>query len=172
MQQREIWYQKARDLALISDGIASIDEQTAWKNYKFYRNKVNNKKKYDETDFKRKKLEENIDSPEKTWKSAKSFMNWKSSGTPSQIEVANKLITKASLIAEVMNNFFVDKVKQIRNSMGNAGLQLSSCLEIMAGKSCKLDLAHVTEEKVRKTLSSLTNSKSLAIDELFYQVSC
>ena len=48
MQQREMWYQRARDLALISDGIASIDEQTAWKNYKFYRNKVNNKKKYDE----------------------------------------------------------------------------------------------------------------------------
>ena len=166
MQQREMWYQRARDLALISDGIACIDEQTAWKNYKFYRNKVNNKKKYDETDFKRKKLEENIDSPEKTWKSAKSFMNWKSSGTPSQIEVGNKLITKAYLIAEVMNNFFVDKVKQIRNSMGHAGLQLSSCLKIMAGKSCKLDLAHVTEEKVRKTLSSLTNSKSLAIDEL------
>ena len=93
-------------------------------------------------------------------------MNWESSGTPTQVEVGNKLITKAHLIAEVMNNFFVDKVKQIRNSMGSAGLQLSSCLKIMAGKSCKLDLAHVTEEKVRKTLCSLTNSKSLAIDEL------
>ena len=65
-----------------------------------------------------------------------------------------------------MNNFFVEKVKLIRNSMGHVGLQLASCVKIMAGKSCKLDLAHVTEEKVRKTLSSLTNSKSLAIDEL------
>ena len=50
--------------------------------------------------------------------------------------------------------------------MGNIAWELASCINIMAGKTCKLGLAHVTEDKVRILLRSLSNSKSIAIDEL------
>ena len=113
MIERDRWKQRARDLSLISHGITTEEERSAWNQFKVFRNKVNNKKKYDERDFKREKLEENIGCPDKTWKTAKSFMNWKSTGTPAQIEVDGLLVTKAKLIAEHMNNFFINKINTV-----------------------------------------------------------
>ena len=46
-------------------------------NFKYYRNQINNKKKSDENNYKRKLFEENKSSPELTWNIAKTFMNWK-----------------------------------------------------------------------------------------------
>ena len=93
-------------------------------------------------------------------------MNWKSTGTPTQIEVDNVLITSAGKIAEIMNTFFIEKVSLIRRGMKNLLPDFTSCNRIMEGKNCKLGLSHVSEEKVRKLISSLSNSRSLATDEM------
>ena len=93
-------------------------------------------------------------------------MNWKSTGTPSQIEVNGQLITKARLIAEHMNTFFIDKVNTIRRGMEAVNFELSSCIQIMSGKTCKLEMHHVTQHQVKLLVCSLSNSKSLALDEL------
>ena len=61
MIQRDAWKQKAKDLAIMSNGITTAEEREAWDSFKYFRNKINNKKKYDERDFKKKKFEENID---------------------------------------------------------------------------------------------------------------
>ena len=100
------------------------------------------------------------------WKTAKNFMNWKSPGTPSQIEVNNSLITSAALIATHMNQFFIDKVRLIRASMGQVVTNLGHCKKIMENKRCGLRLHHVSEQKVLKIIKSLSNSRSLATDEL------
>ena len=73
-------------------------------------------------------------------------MNWKSTGTPHQIEVEGRLITKASLIAEYMNNFFIDKVQAIRHAMGQTVENLSTCVKIMTNRNIKLSFHHVTVE--------------------------
>ena len=99
MAERDKWKQKAKDLAVTANGRGSEEEKQAWDNFKKYRNKVNNKKRYDEIEFKRKKLEENIDHPNKTWGTAKKFMNWKGKSTPSQLEAGGVLLTKAKQIA-------------------------------------------------------------------------
>ena len=93
-------------------------------------------------------------------------MNWKSPGTPTQIEINNRLITSAGLIATNMNQFFIDKVRLIRASMGQVVTNMGQCMKIMENKRCVLGLQHVYVEKVRKLLSGLSNSKSLATDEL------
>ena len=166
MKQRDMWKQRAKDLAITSPGNTSDRQREAWDQFKFYRNKVNNKKKFDENNYKREKFEEVKDSPADIWKCAKTFMNWKSTGTPSQIVVNNILVTKASVIAEYMNQFFIDKVRNIRIGMRNVAWGVASCLPIMAGKNCKLGLSHVSEDKVKKLIKGLSSSKSLAIDEL------
>ena len=68
MHHRDIWKQRAKELSAASPGVATIEQQEAWQQFKYYRNKVNNRKKYDEIKFKKEKLEEVKDSPEKTWK--------------------------------------------------------------------------------------------------------
>ena len=46
-------------------------------------------------------------------------MNWKSQRSPSQLEINGKLVTKAIEIAKHVNEFFIAKVKRIRDTIVN-----------------------------------------------------
>ena len=96
-------------------------------------------------------------------------MDWEDSGGPpsqSQLSVNNMLITKASLNARDMNQFFIEKVQTIRNGIQYLPNFFLKCKEIMRNKTCKLGLKHVSVAKVNKLLKSLKNSRSSSIDEL------
>ena len=167
MMQRDQFKQKAKELALRDNGRGVSEEQMlAWGKYKNLRNKINNQKKNEERNFKSTKISEDLESPEKVWKTAKSFMGWKSTGTPDQLEVEGKLETKPSTIATLMNDFFIDKVQTIRDGLRQVPENLRECLNLMEGKSCKLGLRHVTVDTVNKLLKKLKNSRSTGVDEL------
>ena len=94
-------------------------------------------------------------------------MDWvSSSGPPNQLNIAGKLVTKASEIAGHMNSFFMNKVKLIRNGITYIPNTFIKCFEIMQNKNCKLAMHHVTVAKVNKLLKKLKNTKSTSIDEL------
>ena len=82
-------------------------------------------------------------------------MEWKTTGTPKQLEIENSLVTKAGQIARHMNNFFINKVRNIRSNLTRAAENLTVCENIMEGKECSLSLNHVTVEKVKKLLKEL-----------------
>ena len=113
MKQRDLWKQRAKQLAELSE-VACPVQIHAWGQYKQLRNQVNNRKKTDERAYKSQKVSEVADSPDLVWKKAKNFMGWKSQGVPAQIKVGNDLITSAKKIANLLNNFFVNKVETIR----------------------------------------------------------
>ena len=122
---------------------------------------------FEENNFKSKKLQENLDSPITTWKTAKSFMNWTdSAGPPCHLSIAGRLVTKASKVASEMNSFFINKVKLIRENMRQMVCNLGPCRKIMEKKNCQLRLQFVTVEEVKKLILSLSNSRSTVIDEL------
>ena len=128
---------------------------------------MNKRKKFEEKEFKSEKICKNLDSPSKTWQTAKDFMDWEESGgPPTQLSIGNQLITKASVIASEMNQFFIQKVQIIRNGIQHLPNLFSQCKNIMRDKKCKLDLKHVPISKVNKLLKNLKNSRSTAIDEL------
>ena len=144
MVQRDNLKQVAKDLAIRDQGgPASEEQKSAWDIFKKTRNRVTNAKRNDEKSFKSTKISGDLDNPEKVWKTAKSFMGWTATGTPSQIEVGNKLETKPSRIAEVMNDFFIDKVITIRNGLKNVPENLTECWKLMRGKKCKMGFSHV-----------------------------
>ena len=93
-------------------------------------------------------------------------MGWKSKGTPSQLNIANKLVTSAKLIAQSMNEFFINKVRIIREGMESVPFNFNKVNEIMMNKNCRMKLSHVSLLKVKKILKSLSNSRSTGIDEL------
>ena len=93
-------------------------------------------------------------------------MNWKSQGSPSQLEINGKLETKSHNIAKNVNEFFTTKVKTVRESIEDIPPNFSTCQDIMSEKACTLSLSHVTLGKVTKLLKSLKPSKSTSIDEL------
>ena len=166
MKQRDAWKLKAKEIAVANHGQPSEEQSLAWNEYKKVRNKINNKKRFEEANYKREVIIKDIDDPAKVWGSTKRFMNWKTQGTPTQIVVDNQLITSARLIAELMNQFFMNKVMLIRAGMGQVVTNLAHCLKIMEGKECKLNMQHTTVLKVRVLLTSLSNSRSTALDEL------
>ena len=165
MKQRDLWKQAAKDLAAVS-AVASQEQIDAWGHYRKYRNKINNRKKFEEKQYKSEKMAELADSPDIVWKSAKTFMGWKSQGTPNQLVVDNVLITSAKKIAQFMNEFFIEKVEKIRAGMEAATFSVEKVKEIMFGKTCKMKLVHVDVLKVKKILKSLSSSRSTGIDEL------
>ena len=165
MKQRDLWKQKAKDLALLSQVVCPA-QINAWNQYKTFRNQVNNRKKYEEKEFKTAKMGEVADSPDLVWKSAKCFMGWKHQGTPTQINIGNKLVTSAKLIAQTMNEFFLNKVQTIRAGMQYVACNMDKVHGIMSNKRCKMKINHETVSKVKKMLKSLSNSRSTGIDEL------
>ena len=165
MRQRDLWKERAKSLARQSS-VVGPDQIAAWAEYKKYRNKVNNKKKNEETMYKSEKFEEIQDSTEIVWKTAKSFMGWKSSGTPTQIKINNKLITSPKKIAQKMNEYFLEKVDKIRASMPDSEMWTSKIKSKMENRTTELNFRHVTVQKVRKLLKSLSSSRSTGVDEL------
>ena len=166
MKERDNWKQKLKEIKIYSNGIHTHAQEYANCRYKFYRNKINNMKKYDENNYKKKIFEENKHSAQLTWKISKKFMNWKSSGSPHQILSNNIIEKKAFQVAEIVNNFFHDKVQIIRNSIPHILWTPDSCKNIMEGKNCRLNLQFPTQKEVLNVLKNLSNSKCSAIDGL------
>ena len=82
--------------------------------YRKLRNRINNAKKVDENVYKKGKVDENLDNIASLWGTVKNFMNWKSTGSPSQISKNNVLYKKANEVAEIMNEYFVDKILKLK----------------------------------------------------------
>ena len=165
MIQRDSWKERAKNLAILSS-VVGPDQIAAWGEYKKCRNKINNRKKKEEINYKSGKMAETYDSPDLVWKTAKSFMGWKSTGTPTQLKVDNQLITSAKKIAQLMNEYFLNKVDRIRAGMPAAAFDTSKIRDFMLNKTCKLSFKNVTVLKVKKLLKSLSNSRSTGVDEL------
>ena len=166
MKERDCWKAKAKELASLDQGQVSEDQKVAWGEYKRLRNRINNTKGMEEEIFKKEKIKENIGDTAKVWRDTKMFMGWKTVGTPAQLEEQGQLITSAAAISKLMNQFFVEKVKQIRQKMARVVINLSHCMHIMEEKDCKLDLSHITVGKVSNMLRNLSSSRSTALDEL------
>ena len=170
MKKRDKLKQEAKTMALI-DGVAVSAAQTSlWHEYRKIRNKVNNRTKFEEISYKKEKVKTCQQSSSMTWNLAKKFMNWESGGPPTQLEVQGQfgihLISKAQDIAHVMNQYFVEKVQTIKNSLNNVPLDLSCCIQIMRGRYLSLSLIYVSVKKVRQLLSSLKSKTSTSVDEL------
>ena len=115
--------------------------------FKKVRNKINNQKKSEEYRYKVERIETNINSPEKTWQTAKEFMGWKQQGAPEQLQVNGNLVTKPQTIATYMNQYFLEKVNNIRNNLQKSECDISICQNIMSGKKCQLSLKYVSLRK-------------------------
>ena len=93
-------------------------------------------------------------------------MNWKRSGTPTQILVNNILYRKAKDVAKYMNEYFITKVSNLRNTFNRRNPNHKHCRKFMGKKKCTLDIGFVTEKQVKRSLKNLKSSKCVAVDEL------
>ena len=96
-----------RDLAQkIAAESKTVDD---WNSFKRLRNRVNKILKNEKRNWQRQKFnkcEEENDSKQ-MWKNIKSWLNWTTSGVPTQLFYNGKLENRPSSLANCMNDFFI-----------------------------------------------------------------
>ena len=141
--------------------------ESDWTLFKRLRNKVNSilrseKKKWQRSKF--KQCEEENDSRQ-SWKNVKSWLNWTTSGAPTQLFFNGMLLNRPRELAECMNSFFIWKVKNlIENLEPSNSDPLSNLRQLMSNRKCAFKLQPVHPDKVEKMISELKNSGSVGLD--------
>ena len=88
-----------------------------WNKFKKARNEITGKLRLDKETWKRKSLENCGNDSARMWKSVLGWLNWSNSGTPAKLFANGKLETSPKIMASVMNNYYIDKIKAIRTSL-------------------------------------------------------
>ena len=95
------------------------------------------------------------------------MFNWKTNGSPSQLFYKGKLISKPQELAEAQNNYFLEKIRLIRENLPAAVTDpLSTLRNLMQGRQCSFSLATVHPDEVAKILENLSNSSSFGLDTI------
>ena len=144
----------------------SQEEINAWNQFKSLRNKINNLKKNEVYKYKKQVLANCDGDSKQTWNSIKGFMDWKGPESPHQLVVDNKVYKKAGEVANLLNEFFINKVKCLRDKFQCQNVNLEGCQKAMNSKRCSLSLSFVSVFQVKKVLRNLKSSKAVAIDGL------
>ena len=157
MAERDIAQKKAAETKYEED----------WKLFRRLRNKVNSLLKNEKQNWQRSKFkqcEEENDSRQ-IWKNVKSWLNWTTSGAPTQLFYNGRLETRRIGLAECMNMFFIDKVRNLQSNLGHSGANpLNNLQRLMANRKCTFKLNPVHPDTVDKLISNLRNSGSSGLD--------
>ena len=138
-----------------------------YSNYKTLRNKVTSSLRQDKTKWQKQKLESCNNDPGKLWKNILGWLNWCSSGSPSKLYYAGQMVTSPARLAEIMNNFFVNKIETIRQGLPRqTDDPLRTLKHIMRNNNSEFSLSCVHPDEVRKIILSLKNSKSCGVDTI------
>ena len=135
--------------------------------FKKIRNKVTENLKNDKIQWQKKKLKNCDNDPGKIWKNILGWLNWSSSGSPSKLYHAGQIVTSPAKLANIMNNFFVDKIARIRQKLPPPSDDpLRTLKNIMKDSSTQFTLASVHPDTVRKIIVGLKNSKACGVDNI------
>ena len=148
-----------------------------WKSYKLLRNKVNQFIKNEKRNWQKSKFRlcESESDSKQIWKNVKSWLNWTTSGAPTQLFHKGKLENSPKNLAECMNTYFIDKINNLINDMpATEEDPLANLRKLMSGRNRTLKfkpdrnrtfkLKPVHPETVNKLISNLKNSGSVGLD--------
>ena len=144
-------------------------EAEEWRLYRNIRHQKNRAVKQDELDWQRAKLWSK-NNPSDMWKTAKSILGWSCSGPPTQLYHQGECITSPKGLATTMNNYFLDKIKKLRDSIPQTNSDpLAKMRESMGGRTCNFSFKPVSEKEVCNIIAGLRSSKATGLDYIDVQ---
>ena len=156
---------KERDLA--QKRASETENVEDWEQYRRMRNTINNTIRKEKKEWKEAKLKSCGDDTGTVWKNIKTWLGWSSGGPPSKLVENGSIFTKPKDLAKIMNNYFVSKVKNLRENLPpNQGDPLSLLRRIMANRKCSFKLKCVHPDTVSKIISKMRSSSSCGLDHL------
>ena len=155
---------RARDYAQSRANITkNVEDMNA---YKRLRNEVVSRLRREKHIWKESRIQENMHNPGNLWKNILGWLNWKSTGAPTEIIYNGVLERKPSRVATCMNDFFVHKIESI---VQNLPVPSSDPLVILRSRNLShlpFTIKPVHPDNVKGILLSLRNSKAVGIDFL------
>ena len=153
-----------RDLAQKRASRTGLRED--WIEFKKLRNRINGKLKQEKKSWQSKRLE-NCSSTSDIWRSVKSWLGWNTPGPPSQLVINGELKNKPKDLADCMNSFFVNKVKDLRRSIPPCRKDpLESVRNLMRDRTCTFSLKTVHPDVVSKIIKDMKSSKTCGVDNI------
>ena len=144
---------------------ASTRNSDDWRAYKSLRNNATAKMRGEKKTWERHKLNNKEHSSSSLWQNVKSWLNWGNSGPPSKLFHNGNMITKPARLATTMNEFFISKVKTLRENIPAAVSDpLKKLREVLRERKCVFSMRPVPPSEVSKIISCLKNSKSTGMD--------
>ena len=120
-----------------------------------------------EENWRKKRVEKHSRNPRKSWRQLKEWIGWTGGGAPKQLIYADGSITNSpKKIADMMVNYYSQKVKNIQKENPCSGDPLERVREMMRGKECVFKLREVTEEEVSGAVRRMKNSSALGADKI------
>ena len=137
------------------------------KEFKKLRNKVTSNLRNDKINWQKNKLSSCNNDCGKLWKNILGWLNWCSSGSPTKLYYLGQIVTSPSKLAEIMNNFFVDKVTKICQELPiRTEDPLKTLKEIVRNRSTTFSMKCVHPDSVKEIILGLKNSKSCGVDNI------
>ena len=120
--------------------------------------------KNDKLLWKEQKLENCNNDSGKLWKNILGWLNWCSSGSPTKLYHAGQIVASPARLADIMNNFFVNKISTIRKGLPDpTDDPLRTLQHMMKDRTSVFSLSCVHPEAVRKIILGLKNSNSCGV---------
>ena len=137
------------------------------KEFKRLRNEVTKKLKSDKIQWQQKKLNKCNNDSGKLWKNILGWVDWCSSGSPTKLYHNGQIVTAPTKLAEIMNSFFINKVKDICQKLPTQTQDpLVTLQNIMKDKSSVFSLSCVHPDTVKNIILGLKNSKASGVDNI------
>ena len=152
---------KERDAAQLTAATTQLKDD--WDRYKRLRNDLSVVKKKEKLAWKQQKLDSCEESGDygKLWKNVFGWLNWSSASSPTRLSLNGVLETSPSRMAELQNQYYINKVKTIRQNMpAQKKDPLETLRHRMQGRSQTFTPAPVTPDQIEKIISNLKNSKA------------
>ena len=141
------------------------DNPEDWRSFRSLRNLVTSRSRDDKRKWEKMKLDPSENNCTDIWSTVRGWLGWGNTGTPSQIFWEGKLVSSPRGLSTTMNDFFLEKIKRLRNSIPEPTADpLLRMRQAMTGRQCRFELNPVNESQVLKLMRGMKNSSATGID--------
>ena len=154
---------KDRDAAQAT--AAETRDPDDWRQYKNLRNSATSRMRAEKKAWEQQKLDNTQHSSSTLWQNVKSWLNWGDSGPPNKLFHNGVIISKPARIATVMNEYFINKVLQLRERIpAVASDPMATLRGVLSNRQCTFQLRPVSPVEVKEIITKLKNTKSTGMD--------
>ena len=138
-----------------------------WKDYKTLRNSINSTLRKEKECWQKHQIEDCSGDSRSIWQNLKNWLGWRSGGPPTKLLENGKMFSKPSELANIMNRFFISKVRKLRSNLPpSQGDPLDLTRRLLCNNESSFTLRAVHPDEVTKIITNLKSSKSSGKDNI------